>query len=132
MGAEKYNLDDNCGTLYVRPITVRMRATIAAGGGSITKSTTRRQSDPDAVMAGSGGTYTITGLPKGSDYHISGCHLVTATDPQTVFVATVSTFSASAGTLTVLTRVGAGGAVGNVSASTDLHLTIDVETGLYT
>lgn len=129
--AEKYYFGPR-GDLFLRPVAVRLRATIAAGGGTITKSTTRRQSDPDAAVAGSGGTYTITGLPKGQDYHITSCELINASATQTVHVANVATFDASAGTMTVVTRVGSSGAVGAVVNAADLHLSFDVETGAYT
>lgn len=119
------------GDLFLRPVAVRLRATIAAGGATITKSTTRRQSDPGAAVAGSAGTYTITGLPKGADYHITSCELVNATTTQTVFCANVATFDATAGTMTVVTRVGSTGTVGAVVAAADLHLSFDVETGAY-
>lgn len=130
MGAEKYYFAET-GDLFLRPMRVRLRATIAAGGATITKSATRRQSDPDAAITGSGGTYTITGLPKGQDYHVCSVELVNASATQTVFCANVAVFDASAGTMTVVTRLGSTGAITAVVNAADLHLSFDVESGAY-
>ena len=130
MGVEKYYEDDAPGTLWLRPVTVRLRCTFS--GGAITKSTTRRQSDPDVVAAGTGGTYTFTGLPKvATDYHITSCELFTAAGTQLVILANVSAFSASAGTMTVLTRQSSDGAVTAPPDTAVLFLQFDAEAGAY-
>ncbi len=130
MGAEDYYFSP-VGDQFLRPIRVRLRATIAAGGATITKSSTRRQSDFDAAITGSNGTYTLTGLPKGADYHICSVELVCATTPQTVWGANVAVFDASAGTMTVVTRITTTGVITPPVSAADLHLSFDVETGAY-
>lgn len=129
MGAEKYYFE-RLGSLWIRPITVRLRCTFSGGTGIIAKSTTRRQSDPDAVIAGSAGAYTITGLPKGTDYHLTGLVLTSGAAVQQLTVD--ATFSASAGTMGLVTRTDiAGGAAATPADTATLFITFDVETGVY-
>jgi hypothetical protein len=130
MGAEKYYFESP-GDLFVRPITVRLRCTFSGGTGIIAKSTTRRQSDGDAVISGSAGTYTITGLPKGGDYHFTGLVLMSGAAVQQL-TCDVTAFSPGAGTMTLVTRTDiAGGAAATPADTATLFVTFDVETGVY-
>lgn len=127
MGAEDYYFD-RIGSVYVKPITVRLR--LSFSGGAPVKSTTRRQSDPDCTVAtGGAGIITITGLPKGSDYHLDGIHFTdsAATARQT---AEITAFSASAGTMTITVKAAAGTAAAIADTAT-MFVTFDVETGVY-
>lgn len=132
MGAEKYYFGDNSGSLWVRNIAVRLRCTFSGGTGIIAKSTTRRQSDPDVTITGSAGTYTITGLPKGSDYHFTGLVIMSGAAVQQL-TCDVTAFSPSAGTMTLITRTDiAGGAAATPADTATLFISFDVETGVYT
>jgi len=130
MGVEDYYFDRIGGTL-IKPITCRIKCTFSGGTGVIAKSTTRRQSDPDTTISGSAGTYTITGLPKGSDYHFSGLIIMSGAAVQQL-TCDVTAFSPSAGTMTLVTRTDvAGGAAATPADTASLFITIDIETGIY-
>jgi hypothetical protein len=117
------------GDLFIRPLNVKVRATFSSSGAVVTPSSTRRQSHPGVAITGSGGTYSVTGLPTGSDYHVKAVELNPGTGTKTVCIANVSAFDASAGTMTILTRNCTSGAVAAPADSTELFLALDVETG---
>ncbi len=62
-----------------------------------------------------------------SDVNLQWYQLAT----QATFCANVAVFDASAGTMTVVARLGSTGAITAVVAAADLHLSFDVETGVY-
>jgi hypothetical protein len=127
MGAEDYYFD-RIGGVFIKPITVRLRLTFS--GGAPIKSTTRRQSDPDCIVAtGGAGIINITALPKGSDYHIDSIMLTdsAATARQT---AEVTAFNAGAGTMTITVKAAAGAAAA-IADTASMFVTFDVETGIY-
>lgn len=118
------------GDIFVRPVTIRVRATFSSSGAVVTVSSTRRQSHP-VTITGSSGTYSITGLPQGRDYHIVGQEMQPPAGTQAVTEATLSAFNSQAGTATLLTRSTADGSVAAPADTTVLFLTIDAETGVY-
>lgn len=118
------------GETFFRPVLCRIRATFTASGATVTVASTRRQSH-QAGITGSAGTYAVTGLPTGQDYHIVSVELNPGTGTKLINIATVSAFSASAGTLTFLTRQSSDGAVTPPADNTVVFLTILVETGAY-
>lgn len=128
------------GDTFIRPTNVRLRASFSSGAATL--STTRRQSAPGAAISGSAGSYSVTGLPTGSDYHIKGCALVLAGATPTVFHADVTAFDAGAGTLSFVTRqIGYDGSQPGAAVATSaaasppdnsqIHISLDVETGVY-
>lgn len=129
MSAKDYSFEDAPGTVWVRPLTVRLRFSFS--GGAPVKSTTRRQSDADTVaVTGGAGIITLTNLPKGGDYHITGLHLVDSAATARQF-AEVTAFSASAGTMTITVKAAAGSAAA-IADTASLFVQFDVETGIYT
>jgi hypothetical protein len=129
------------GDMFLRPIKARVRATFSASGATVTVSSTRRQSHA-ATITGSAGAYSVAGLPKGRDYHIVGIQLVTPGATASVFHADVTAFDSTAGTLSFITRqiayngAEAGAAVATSAAAapadnTQVHISLDVETGAY-
>jgi hypothetical protein len=130
------------GDMFARPVRCRVQATFSASGATVTVSTDGRKSQVGAAITGSAGDYDVTGLPRGSAYHVVGVHMVGVADAGTVFQADVTAFDASAGTLSFLTReigysgaeAGAAVATGDAAAPPDtaqIHLTLDIETGVY-
>lgn len=131
------------GDMFARPVRCRVQATFSASGATVTVSTDGRKSQVGAAITGSAGSYAVTGLPRGSAYHVVGVHLVGVADAGTVSQATVTAFDASAGTLSFLTRASLydGDATGDPVAATgtaaapadtaQIHLTLDIETGVY-
>ncbi len=126
--AEKYYFE-RTGDMFIRPLRVRVKLTFTSSGAVVTPSTTRRQSHPGLGASGSAGSYALTGLPLGSDYHIEGCTLVPPTGTQLVNIANVLSFDASLGTLTVKTRRSDTGAEAAPADNSVLYLTIGVESG---
>ena len=126
---EKYYFG-GVGDLFVRPLKVRVKLTFTNSGATVTASSTRRQSHPGVACTGDTGSYAITGLPTGSDYHIEGCELVPPTGTQLTNIANVLSFDASLGTMTVKTRRSDTGAEADPADNSVLYLTIGVETGL--
>lgn len=127
MGAEDYYFE-RVGGVLIRPLAVRLKLTFS--GGAPIKSTTRRQSDPDcAVATGGAGIINITGLPKGSDYHLDGIHFIdsAATARQT---AEITAFNANAGTMTITVKAAAGTAAA-IADTAQMWVSFDVETGVY-
>jgi hypothetical protein len=130
MGAEDYYFGP-IGDLQLRPIRVKVRVAFGAAGAP-TKSSTRRQSDPDSAVAlGTTGQYLFTGLPKGQDYHITSCEIIAVAGTSLPTLANVTAFDASAGTMTVQVRQTSDGAASNPTSGSALHLSFDVETGAY-
>lgn len=117
------------GEMFARPLFTRVRATFTASGATCTVSSTRRQSHP-AAITGSAGTYAVTGLPQGSDYHIVAVSLNPGTGTKLINQANVSAFSAADGTLTFLTRQSSDGAVTAPADNTVVYITLVAETGL--
>lgn len=137
-GTENYYFEKP-GDMFIRPLDVKVRGSFSSGALSI--SATRRQSH-QATPGGSAGSYTLSGLPRGRDYHIKGLQLVAAGATASVFVGNVVAFDAEAGTLSFITRQiaydgsQAGAAVASSAAAapadnTQLHLSLEVETGVY-
>jgi hypothetical protein len=129
------------GDMFARPIRCRVRATFSASGATVTVSSTRRQSH-QATITGSAGAYSVSGLPQGADYHVAGIHMVTPGATASVFHADVTAFDAAAGTLSFITRqiaydgsqAGAAVATSAAAAPADnaqVHISLDVETGVY-
>lgn len=137
---ENYHVQ-GVGDMFARPIRCRVRAAFSASGATVTVSSTRRQSHA-ATITGSAGSYSVAGLPQGRDYHLAGIHLVNPGAAASVFTTTVTAFDAAAGTLSFITRQiaydgsEAGAAVATSAAAapadnTEVHITLDVETGVY-
>lgn len=124
--AEKYYFGA-AGDIMVRPLRVRLRGTFTASGATVTMSTTNRQSHPGALCTGSAGTYNVTGLPVGKDYHIVGIHVNPGTGTKLINNAAVSARDSTAGTLTFLTRQSSDGAVTAPADNTTFELTMDAE-----
>lgn len=120
------------GDLFIRPIICRVKGTFSAAGATCTVSTTRRQSHPGVTIVGATGDYDVAGLPRGTDYHIEGCHILTLDGTSAPCIATVQndSLNPAAGTLTVLIRSGALGAEVAPADGSILMLTIAVETGV--
>lgn len=129
MANEHLYYDGRVGNLYLRPLTCKVVATFSSSGAVVTVSTTRRQAHPGTLITGASGTYAVTGLPVGSDYHVVGVHMNPGTGTKLINMATVSAFDASAGTLTFLTRQSSDGAVTAPADATIVFLTLEVETG---
>jgi hypothetical protein len=119
------------GDLFIRPQRVRVRATYSTSGPTWTVSSTRRQSHKGVTITPSTGSHAVAGLPRGSDYHVAGCEILPPTGTQLTNVANALIFDASAGTLTFKTRRSDSGAEAAPADGTVLHLTLDVETGVY-
>jgi hypothetical protein len=117
------------GDIFLRPMRVRLRGTFTASGATVTMSTTRRQSHPGALCTGAAGTYAVTGLPPGLDYHVAGIHINPGTGTKLIDNAEVSARDASAGTLTFLTRQSSDGAVTAPADNTTFEIALDVEGG---
>lgn len=139
-GQENYYFD-RIGNTFARPIDVKVRATFSASGATVTVSSTRRQSH-QATITGSAGSYSVSGLPKGRDYHLKGIELMAAGAAASVFVANVVAFDAEAGTLSFITRQiaydgsQAGAAVATSAAAapadnTQVFISLEAETGVY-
>lgn len=126
--SEKY-YQGPVGDLFIRPMRVRLRGTFTASGATVTMSSTRRQSHPGALCTGASGTYAVTGLPTGLDYHVAAIHINPGTGTKLINQASVSARDASAGTLTFLTRQSSDGAVAAPADNTTFEMTIDVEGG---
>lgn len=118
------------GDMFIRPVHCRVRATFSASGATVTVSSTRRQSHQVAIT-GSSGTYAVTGLPTGKDYHPGAFEMNPGTGTKLVNLANVSAFDAGAGTLTFLTRQSSDGAVTAPADGTVVYFDLDVETGVY-
>jgi len=131
------------GDMFARPLRCRVQATFSASGATVTVSTDGRKSQVGAQITGSAGSYAVTGLPRGSAYHVVGVHMVGVADAGTVFIPTVTSFDAEQGTLAFLTRaslydgdatgdpVAATGTAAAPANSSQIHLTLDIETGVY-
>ncbi len=126
--SEKYYFGA-AGDIFVRPLKVRLRGTFSASGATVTMSSTRHQSHPGALCTGASGTYAVTGLPTGLDYHIVGIHVNPGTGTKLINQAAVSARDASAGTLTFLTRQSSDGVVTAPADATTFEITVDVEGG---
>jgi hypothetical protein len=130
------------GDMFARPVRCRIQATFSNSGATITVDTAGRKSQVGATITGSAGSYSVAGLPRGAAYHVVGINMLNAGATPTVFLPEVTSFSASAGTLTFRTRqinydgsqAGAAVATGSDAApanSSQIHITLDIETGVY-
>lgn len=121
------------GDMFARPVRCRVQATFSASGATVTVATDGRKSHVGAAIAGASGDYDVTGLPRGSAYHVVGCNLLCADGTVEPCIATVQAGSldASAGTLTFQVRGSTAGAETAPVDGTVVHLTIDIETGVY-
>lgn len=127
--SEKYHFLP-VGELFARPLRVRVRAAFTNSGATVTVASTRRQSHPGAAITGDTGVYAVTGLPRGVDYHPGAFHMSPGTGTKLVSLANVSTFDASAGTLTFITRQSSDGAPTDPADGTLIYFTLDVDEGL--
>jgi hypothetical protein len=120
------------GDMFARPIRCRVRATFTSSGAVATVSSTRRQSH-QATITGDTGSYAVAGLPTGKDYHVVGVELAPPTGTQLSCVANVlaGSLDAAAGTLTLKTRRSDTGAEADPADGTEVFITLDVETGVY-
>lgn len=120
------------GEMFARPLRCRVRATFSASGAACTVSSTRRQSH-QATITGDTGSYAIAGLPQGGDYHVVGVEIAPPTGTQLVCIANVlaASLDAAAGTLTLKTRRSDTGAEADPADDTEVFITLDVETGVY-
>jgi hypothetical protein len=129
------------GNMFLRPLDVKVRATFSASGATVTVSSTRRQSH-QATITGSAGSYAVSGLPRGRDYHLKGIALMAPGATASVFHADVTAFDAEAGTLSFITRQiaydgsQAGAAVATSAAAapadnTQVFISLEAETGVY-
>jgi hypothetical protein len=121
------------GDMYLRPLRVRVVGTFSASGATCTVDTSGRKSQVGALIAGASGDYDVTGLPRGSAYHVVGCTLLPADGTALTCVATVqaNSLAPTAGTLTFQTRRSDTGAEAAPADGDVIHLTLDVETGAY-
>lgn len=121
------------GDMFARPLRCRVQATFSASGATVTVSTDGRKSHVGAAISGSAGDYDVTGLPVGSAYHVVGCELLVADGTVAVAHATVQADSLDPenGTLTFQTRTAATFAETAPADGTVVHITLDIETGIY-
>lgn len=118
------------GDMFIRPIKCRVKAVFSASGATVTVSSTRRQSH-QATITGASGTYAVAGLPTGKDYHVVGVEMNPGAGTKLINLANVSVYDAGAGTLTFLTRQSSDGVPTAPADDTEVYLTLDVETGVY-
>jgi hypothetical protein len=116
------------GHLFQSPLYCFVRATFSSSGTVVTVSDTRRQSH-QATIEGADGEYDVEGLPKGSDYHIVGIHMVVGDADEAINKATVTAFDPAEGTLSFQTHADATGAAANPDDDDSVHITIAIETG---
>lgn len=121
------------GDMFVRPVRCRVVGTFSASGATCTVDTTGRKSQVGVTITGASGDYDVAGLPRGSAYHIVGCSLLCADGTIDPCIATVqpNSLAPSAGTLTFQTRGVAAGAETAPADGSVIHLTLDIETGVY-
>lgn len=120
------------GSLAVRPISVKFQATFSSG--TATKDTTRRRSDPSVAIAGSSGTYTITGIPTGQDGFVRSVTLDPGsnTPAALAIIAVPRSYNAQAGTMTIVTlEADTAAAVLAPADGARLYVELEVETGVY-
>jgi hypothetical protein len=123
------------GDMFARPVRCRVVGTFSDSGATCTVDTTGRKSQVGVTITGASGDYDVAGLPRGSAYHVVGCQLLVPDGTDAVSYATVQadSLAPSDGTLTFQTRT-VGTTAGAETAPADgtvVHLTLDIETGVY-
>lgn len=121
------------GDMYARPITCRVVGTFSASGATCTVDTSGRKSHVGVTITGASGDYDVAGLPRGSAYHVVGCNLLCADGTVEPCIATVQANSLDPenGTLTFQVRGSTAGAETAPGDDSVIHLTLDIETGIY-
>jgi hypothetical protein len=121
------------GDMFARPLRCRVVGTFSASGATCTVDTAGRKSQVGVTITGASGDYDVAGLPRGSAYHVVGCSLLCPDGTALTCVATVqpNSLAPTLGTLTFQTRRSDTGAEAAPADNSVVHLTLDIETGVY-
>jgi hypothetical protein len=122
------------GDMFARPLRCRVQGVFSSSGAVCTVSTDGRKSQVGATITGSAGDYDVAGLPRGSAYHVVGCEILSpdGTDEPCIATVQAGSLDPSAGTLTFQVRGTTAGAETAPSDTSEIHITLDIESGNYT
>ncbi len=130
---QSFHYTGRVGTTFIGPVLARLQATFTTGVA--TKDSTRRRSDPTiTIVKSSTGNYAVAGLPEGLDGHPIGLLLDPGNDtPSTTagLECAPRSYSATAGTITLLFTRPDTGALADPPDGSRLFLNILVETGAF-
>ncbi len=121
------------GDMFAAPLRCRVQGVFSSSGATCTVSTDGRKSQVGATITGASGDYDVAGLPRGKAYHVVGCSLLCADGTVEPCIATVQAGSLDPenGTLTFQVRGSTAGAETAPADGTEVHITLDIETGIY-